>query len=470
MNNDLRQQALKIKAEIDNPHIYIPKHLGVQFYDKQYEIVDNLYKYKKVAVRSCNGAGKTLAVSAIILQFLASHYPAKVITTAPTWFSVENVLWDRIKTLYKNAPLPIGGKLLGTSLTMEDSWWAIGLSTNEQEKFAGYHEKNILFVFDEASGVKKEIYEATEGSMMGENSYWLQIGNPLDAQGKFYDAFRNPQWHGMKISAFDTPNVKQKREVIKGLVTWDWVEDRRREWGEDSPLYQARVLGDFPNGSIWNLFDLTVLEKAQTLKLKDGEVVMGVDVARSGSDTSTFRIYSGQNCIHKEKVYQWDTMSVAGKAIELIRRYNVKAVGVDVIGIGAGVVDRLYELKINVYGVNVASREDCDDKYQNLRAKIYIELSEDLKNGEINLLPNESGLIEELTNTKYSFHSNGRWIIEAKDGIKKLIGRSPDEADALAICNFIRRMYRSDRTTFADTFHVGKPTQMSELRSAGFVW
>ena len=45
----------------------------------------------------------------------------------------------------------------------------------------------------------------------------------------------------------DSPNFRRKRFHIPGLVNPEDVERRRRDWGEDSPLYIASVLGRFPD-------------------------------------------------------------------------------------------------------------------------------------------------------------------------------------------------------------------------------
>jgi hypothetical protein len=47
-------------------------------------------------------------------------------------------------------------------------------------------------------------------------------------------------------------------------------------------------------------------------------------------------------------------------------------------------------------------------------------------------LPNVAGLVGELTSLTYSF-SGGKFQIEAKNQIKKRLGKSPDLADALAL-------------------------------------
>jgi hypothetical protein len=63
---------------------------------------------------------------------------------------------------------------------------------------------------------------------------------------------------------------------------------------------------------------------------------------------------------------------------------------------------------------------------------MYWTLREALRNNEL-ALPPDAKLQAELTNIKYKLDSRGRYQIEAKDEIRKRLGRSPDRADALAL-------------------------------------
>ncbi len=139
---------------------------------------------------------------------------AMVITTAPTQRQVRDLLWREIRSLYyRNAAL-IGGTIGRTTLELGPHHFATGLSTDSPERFQGFHETNILFVVDEASGVREEIYEAIEGSMTSRRVRLLLIGNPTSLTGTFYKAFhqQRAQYKTIHISAFDTPNLIRVRD------------------------------------------------------------------------------------------------------------------------------------------------------------------------------------------------------------------------------------------------------------------
>jgi hypothetical protein len=38
-------------------------------------------------------------------------------------------------------------------------------------------------------------------------------------------------------------------ELLPLLVSPEWIEERKRRWGVTSPIYQSKVLGEFPDVS-----------------------------------------------------------------------------------------------------------------------------------------------------------------------------------------------------------------------------
>ena len=228
--------------------------LHTKLWGKQAEILRVLKFSKRTAVRSCNGSGKThVAAVAVIWWLLAhEHKSALAITTAPTQRQVRNLLWREIRRIYfKNTALfPPSTILTRTSLELSPNHYAMGLSTDSPERFQGFHEENILFVVDEASGVHEDVYEAIEGSMTSRRARLLLIGNPTSVSGTFYKAFHQnrTQYEKIHISAFDTPNLQSQSPLpdwkgpgvgeSRDQVTLSRPELTQRGWGDgcDSAL------------------------------------------------------------------------------------------------------------------------------------------------------------------------------------------------------------------------------------------
>ncbi|MFW6174212.1 MAG: hypothetical protein ACOC5K_00335 [Chloroflexota bacterium] len=445
-----RRDQGKQEERAADPVGFVERELGAPLWEKQAEILEALRDCKRVAVRSCNGSGKTYAAAYAVLWWLVSR-PGMAITTAPTERQVREVLWREIRRAYRGNERLIGGTLNRTSLEIGDKHYAQGVSTNLPDRFQGFHQGDILFVVDEASGVAEDIFDAIEGSMTSAGAKLLLLGNPSSPSGTFYNAFHRGRglWRTIHISAFDTPNLQAGEVVTPGLVTSEWVEEATENWGEESPVYQVRVLGEFPRTADDTLISLkhieAAVERGRSLRgalpegSVDAPVEMGVDVARFGSDRTVICVRQGDAVLEMESFSGLDTMSTAGRVMDAARRHSPERVRVDEVGLGAGVLDRLRENGLKgVSGVNVAQAARRRESFANLRAELYDGLRERLQQGRMALKDDEA-LAGELASIKYSFTSSGQLRLESKEDMRSRGLPSPDRADALMLAFAERR-------------------------------
>ena len=429
--------------------------LRVKPWGKQVEIMESVRDNPRTAVRSCHGIGKSFTAGQVILWFVNSFAPSIVLSTAPTWRQVEKLVWKEVRASHaraRRAGRPLGGNLLPASPELQivrDQWYAAGLSTNDPDRFQGYHEEHILVIVDEAAGVPEDIFEAIEGVLTSEHSRLLLLGNPTSVGGTFHKAFRGTGYRSIHIGAFDTPNFtafgitdQEFRDNtwearITGplpnpkLITPAWAYDKFLKWGPDSPAYQARVLGNFAETGDDTLIPLAWVEAAQARWLDEEPcepIEIGCDVARFGQDSTVIATRRGRRVDPLLAYSHKDTMETAGLVMAAQRETGASTVKVDEIGIGAGVVDRLRELKCPAVGVNVASAPLEPERYTNLRTELWWNLRELLNpNPRANpnpiALPPDDELLADLTNVKYRMDSRGRMQLESKDEIKKRLGR-----------------------------------------------
>ncbi len=214
-----------------NPTHFITETLDTSIWDKQGGIINALRNNRRVAVRSCNGSGKTYAAACAVIWWLLAWGSSIAITTAPTNHQVRDLLWREIRRIYTRNAALIGGEITKTGLDIAERNYAIGLSTDAPERFQGFHEGNILFVVDEASGVSEDIYEAIEGCMTSAGARLLLIGNPTRRSGTFFRAFHEERalWYQIHISAPETPNLVSDADFMPGLVTRKWVDEAARK-------------------------------------------------------------------------------------------------------------------------------------------------------------------------------------------------------------------------------------------------
>ena len=425
--------------------------LGVELWAKQREVLSALVQHRRVAVKSGNGLGKGFCAAVALLWFIHAHKDAAIaLSTAPTFRQVRHVLWRQVRRLYRPNAQLLGGKMLDTRWEISDDRYAMGLSAENADQFQGFHSPNMLIVVDEAEGVSDEIYEAIEAVMTTADPLLLLIGNPTTVTGAFRRAFYEERqlYHNITISALDSPNVQAGKTVVPGLTSARWVEERRETWGEDNPIYRARVLGEFPDQAEDTLIGLSDVEAAaqrwkaekegvagetegETIDIP-GEVVLAVDVARFGSDRSVILRRQGSRVLEIRTFRDMDTMQLAGWVAAAIRETSPERVCVDEIGVGAGVVDRLKEQGHPVKGINVARRARQERLFANVRAEGYWRLKELFATGEISI-PDDHQLMGELAALRYSFDSQGRVLMESKEAMRQRGLPSPDKADALML-------------------------------------
>lgn len=413
---------------------------GETAWQRQIQILRALQTHPRVAVRSGHGVGKTWTAARAALWFLFSYPHSIVLTTAPTQRQVKSILWAEIRRQARAARLALGGELTGTRLTLADDWFALGLATDDPARFQGYHAEHLLLIFDEAPGVTEEIYEAARGVLTSHHARVLLIGNPTVPSGPFYEAFRSPEWHTLHIPCTACPNVTKRRAIYPKLVTAPWVETQAREWGRESMAYRARVLGEFPEESDARLTPLAWVHAAQERARRlppSAELCMGVDVARYGVDRTVLLVADRHAVREVLTASGLSTMETAGRVIATARRHGIPParIAIDDTGVGGGVTDRLREQGMAVAAVQAAGAARSAN-FVNRRAELFWAVREALgpdAEHPLALPARFDQLAQELTAIAYGFTSAGRIQVEGKEAIRARLGRSPDQADALAL-------------------------------------
>lgn len=432
-----------------DPVAYCREVLGFEPWSKQREILEAVRDHRRVAVRSCHGVGKTAVAAWVLLWFHDVFTDSRIISTAPTFEpGVKDLLWREVRKAHSDQ---IGGKLLDTRLERAPLWFAAGYSTDQPERFSGHHAGPLLLIVDEASGVHEAIYEASEGYLTSENAKVLLIGNPTRKSGTFYRAFHRQRagWKTIHISAYDAPcfTGEHVSDVAREkLVSRRWVEEHRDPatgWGEDSPEFQVRVLGEFPAQDEYSIMSVAKLEAAQSEQRwralpVDMPVAIVCDVARFGDDETVIGRREGRRLRVLEVYRGRDTMTTAGKVLGHARdawaelRLPVSVV-IDDAGVGGGVTDSLAESLREEPGdyALVAYNGACSPlnprEYLNRRGEDWFALAEQLD--ELALDPDDELLIADLLAPRYRLDSKNRRVLESKDETKRRLKRSPDRGD-----------------------------------------
>lgn len=426
-----------------DPSAWIAQFLGADLWEKQTEIAESVRDHRRTAVKSCHGSGKSFLSARIVLWYLHAFPGSMVLTTAPTNNQVENILWRELRSAAAAKRKPLLGRPLNVRYDIDADWYALGFKAadTQPDRFQGFHSTYPLVIIDEAAGVAPTVYEALDAVMTSENARMLLIGNPTNPSGVFYDAFHSQRsiYNLITIAADDTPNIKAGRTVRPYLITQQWIDDAVTKFGADSAYVQSRVHAQFPRTGTDNLIALGwVEESARRIDAVDpapdaGPVDAGVDVARSGEDETVIYLRRGLDVLGFDAWNGYDLMQSVGRIRNTLEPYTVGTIKVDVIGMGAGVADRLRELGYNVMDVNVSTSASDAEKWPNLRHELWWELRELFHRNEVNGVIDETTM-GQLTSVKYGFDSRHSMpIIESKEQMKKRGLKSPDRAEALML-------------------------------------
>lgn len=420
------------------------KDRNVELSEQQKTIANSLVKYRKVSTKSGHHIGKDMLAAGLIWWFLTTRKEPKIICSANTKEQLYDVLWAECAKWKRNS------KLMDLLFVWQKDkifapwnpaeWWAVARTASKGEGIQGRHTKNMLLILDEVSGMDDSILEASEGLMSGENIYVLLISNPTRDTGFFYDTQTNPAlkdyWHPITCSSLDSPHPSKK-----------WLEYMLAKYGVDSPVYQVRVLGEFPTDLKSALIPRSWIHAAMEREAvidENAPRVLAVDVG-AGGDKSVIVHRVGNVVDRIVKLHTPNTMDLYWAVCDEWLDYKADVICVDYIGVGTHLYWHLNNNKnFTVHAVDVRKKSHLPE-FRNLRDELYWSLREDFELGGISI-PKDDDLELELRSLKYGPKPGNKTEIWNKEKIKKDIKQSPDVADALMISKYIddRVYYKSE--------------------------
>jgi hypothetical protein len=312
-----------------------------------------------------------------------------------------------------------------------EAFAAARTSRREQpDALQGFHSEHLLFLCDEASGIDDIVFEVAAGAMSTKGSKLILTGNPTRTLGYFYRSHQS----GSGFKRMHVPCSRSTR------VSQDYLDYMAKAFGATSNIYRVRVLGEFPTAADDTLISLELAESASVRDLAVMPIgaVWGCDVARFGDDSSCLVKRFSRGVIEDPIIWnQLDTMQLTGAIANEYRKTpeaeKPDSIYVDVIGVGGGVVDRLFELGLPVVPVNVSERPAFStDTVNRLRDELWWSALTWLEGRDVKI-PAHERLIGELTVPRKMFSSSGKLRIESKDELRARGVKSPDVADAFCL-------------------------------------
>ena len=387
-------------------------------------------------VSSGHGIGKSAEVAWIILWALHTFEDTKIVVTANTETQLKTKTWSELAKWNRLCWFSqyffeyTATSLYSKEPNHEKTWRAdmIPWSINNTEAFAGLHNKGkrIVVIFDEASSIPDVIFDVTEGALTDSETeiIWLLFGNPTKNTGRFYECFTTfrHRWNHQRIDS-RTVSLTNKEKIQ------EWVDD----YGEDSDFVRVRVKGESPRASNSQFISSESVENSLKYECKDFNdfpKIMGVDLARFGSDQSTLLVRQGRKVFPNiRKWRKMDGMYSAGRVVEAIEQEKPDVVFIDSDGLGGAICDRIRQLVDSNLIVDVQNGVNADnyEMYFNNRTEMWGLMRDALQQGLD--IPNDAELIEELKMPEYGFSSKNQIQLQKTSEMK----HSPDVATALAM-------------------------------------
>jgi len=437
----------------------------------QEDVLGALPKHRRVAVRGPHGLGKTAQAAITVLWFAITREAAgidwKVIMTASAWRHLSVYLVPEVRKWAKRIRWDVLGRppfserteLLALNLKLVNGA-ATPVASNKPELIEGAHADSLLYLIDEAKIVPDGTWDAIEGAFSGgrtdgppgqlPEAFAFAISTPGPPAGRFYEIHKRApgleDWH--------VRHVTLEEAIAAGRISRQWAEQRAKQWGRDSAMYANRVLGEFHASDEDSVIPLAWVEAAierwhewdQAGRPEvPGRRVLGVDVARTGGDSTVLCHRRGLVVARLETHDREDTMQTTARVQAALGEEEGAAAVVDSIGVGGGVVDRLRELGAPVLAYTGAAKSklrtrDREWGFFNTRSAAYWKLREllDPAFGADLALPPDDLLVADLTTPTWDVTTGvpPKIKVEPKDDVTARLGRSPDRGDSVAMSLF----------------------------------
>lgn len=436
-----KRKLLEIKAHIAKNNIHA--------------INKTLFEMLQDATVSGRGIGKSAFVAWIIHWFISTRLGSTTIVSANTEMQLTSRTWPELNkwvtmainshwfepTAMSLRPAEWFKQLLKNQLKIDTGYYYAQAQIWSEEKpdsYAGAHNPlGMMLIYDEASGIPEVIWRVSKGFFTEPtpNRFWFVFSNGRRNTGPFFECFHKNRAN-WKTTSIDARTV----EDTDPQTYQEYID----KYGEDSDEVAIEVKGGFPRQGDKQFISNSLVDAAIARELVDDSfaaLMMGVDIARFGNDSTVIRFRQGRNAriIPPVEMKGADNMVVANEVAHLIDKYNPDAVCIDA-GNGTGVIDRLKERGYKIHEVWFGGAS-LKPEYLNRRTWLWAEMRDWLGGSA---LDDHAALADDLKGPIYKFASNSdKMRLETKEEMKDRGLASPDHGDALA-CTFDIKVPRRD--------------------------
>jgi len=352
---------------LNDPVGFAREVLGIELVPKQQEAITSILKPPyRTLIPSANEQGKSLLCACAVLWWHCTRLSI-IVTTAPKYEQVRDVIWKEVRRLAANSKLAISFLPKACRIERNPDDFATGTTAKDSTSFQGQHGASLLFILDESTGIESEMFDAVEGMFSPPGHAILAPFNPTAMNTRVYTEMMYSErlrkgdhggWHVVRMSALDHPNIRAQLEgkpavvehamrldkferLLKrwsrpvgcdledkqGLhkstdIVWPpaWAADyckrtsQRPTWLRPGPMAEARLLGRYPTQGVDNVWSDGAWQSAIP--------EIGVDVAAFGSDFTAIHVRCGCCSLHHEEINGQSEPDTMARLVELAKFYR----------------------------------------------------------------------------------------------------------------------------------------------------
>lgn len=312
--------------------------------------------------------------------------------------------------------------------------------TYENYKKARGRTKVAIQVYDELAQAPADIFVATAACSRdcGFDPMTLFGSTPL--KGTYWDKWVN------ELIKDGYPIVTHGGIYENDHVTEAEIEQMERAFkGMDEQFIRQELYGEIIDGDTkFMVFTNDCFGRKFTTEY--GFRSMGIDCSGSGRDYNVFYVVDDRHVLHKRKVQRANTFEMNAIARELISKYDIKQVNIDMTGgFGQGLYDML-ELSANLgtfelNGINFGQAALDKDHYLNARAEMYFTTAKICRD-TFSFPEDDEELREQCRAVQFECCGTGKTKLIDKEVIKGMVGGSPDSSDAFCLAHYLRHIYK----------------------------
>lgn len=381
-------------------------------------------------------AGKSYIAAWLVIKYLMEG--RNVICAAQNYKAVERVLFKAV--LGHFATMGVEPRVNRTKLEIEFNGATAYFYTSEigsVDAVRGLTDISAL-ILDEAALASKEFLDVAVACLRGKNvgmPHIYMMSTPRGGQNFFSRIIRETRPEDIEVihaTSRDNTNLDEHFfRSLENLYSGDFARQELLGQILDNDA-EDQV---FPSSVVNRAMSMTNLELLQ----ESGRPVFSIDMSRFGSDSTSCWARKGRRMKRLFKVQKADSFNLFDRVVQGVRPYLVegqkRSVSIHLDGTGgfaSGLADLLRKAGYLVREFNFSGQAVKDpNHYSNLRAYMYTMAAEAFRRGL--MVENDDKVREELLSVRYFIDNLGKRRIIPKDEIKGVLGRSPDDADAIAL-------------------------------------